>query len=270
MTRSRVLRHALGYLATATLLLAAGLAAGQQRDAAEVMRRVQRQDTATDEKVDFTMQLIDSSGRIRERTGTVYERQIAPGSLDEMRLIRFHSPPDFRKSGVLTIEHSDRDNDQWMYLPAYHATRRVAPANRGNRYMGTDFLYEDIMRAKIEEYRHTSRGQETLEGVRCLVIKAVPVAEKLQRETAYSKTVSWVDPARDVILRVDYYNRDGAFFKRLTMAGLERVSGNYRWRQMRMEDFGRRHVTIVNYHSRKIGLGVPKRYFTERYLKRGR
>ncbi|MFQ5830125.1 MAG: outer membrane lipoprotein-sorting protein [Candidatus Methylomirabilia bacterium] len=268
--RGRVVRWALGCVVVGGLLLRPGIAAGQERDPAEVMRRVQRQDTASDERVDFTMRLIDASGRIRKRTGTVYERQVAPGSLDEMRLIRFHSPPDFRRSGVLTVEHPDRDNDQWMYLPAYHTTRRVAAANRGNRYLGTDFFYEDIMRAKTEEYRYTIRGEETLQGVRCLVIEAVPVAEKLRRETAYSKTVNWVDPRRSVILRVDYYDREQAFFKRLTMSGVERLSGKYRWREMRMEDFARRHVTIVTYHGRKIGAGVPKRHFTERYLKRGR
>jgi uncharacterized protein len=255
---------------TSVLLFAAGLAAGQSVDPAELMRRVQRQNAAPDERVDFTMQLIDSPGQVRERTGTVYERQVAAGSLDEMRLIRFHSPPDFEGSGVLTIEHPDRDNDQWIYLPAYHTTRRIAPANRSDRYMGTDFLYEDIMRAKVEEYRHTRRGEETIDGARCQVIEAVPTAERLRRETAYSKTLYWVDPVRDVILRADYHDRNGGLFKRLTVAGIEEVSGKARWRVVRVEDFARRHVTTVQYHDRSIGSGVPERYFTEQYLKRGR
>jgi hypothetical protein len=234
------------------------------------MRRVQLQDSAVDEQVDFTMQLVDGSGQVRERTGTIYERQVAPGSPDEMRLIRYHSPPDLTGSGLLTIEHADRDADQWLYLPAYHTTRRVPPARRGDRYMGTDFLYQDIARAKIEEYRYTARGEEVIDGVRCVILEAVPVADQLRRETAYSKTLIWVDPARELVLRVDYYNRDGVFFKRLTVKTVERLAGKYRWREVRMEDLSRQHVTAVTYHGRRIDMGVPEHYFTERYLKRGR
>jgi hypothetical protein len=135
--------------------------------------------------------------------------------------------------------------------------------------MGTDFLYEDIMREKIDEYRYRTSGDDVLGGVRCLVLEAVPVAEQLARETAYSKKLIWVDPARDVILRVDYYDRDGRLFKRLIVAEIEKVADKYRWRAVRMEDFVRPHATVVRYHSRRIGTGVPERYFTERYLKRG-
>jgi hypothetical protein len=256
--------------ATASALaLAPCLAGAQTPDPVELMRRVKRQAAAPDEQVQFVMQLIDASGRLRERTGTVYEREVEPGSLDQMRLIRFHSPADIKGSAVLTIEHPDRENDQWLNVPAYHATRRIPPANRGDRYMGTDFLYEDIMREKIEEYRYRTSGDDTLDGVRCRVLEAVAVAEQLARETAYSKKVIWIDPARDLILRVDYYDRAGRLFKRLIVTEVEREAGRYRSRGVRMEDFARRHTTVMKYHGRKIGAGVPERYFTEQYLKRG-
>ncbi len=269
MTRQRLWRRAVWWVAAGAMGLAPCLAGGQTPDPVELMRRVQRQAAAADEQADFAMQLINASGQIRERTGTVYERLVAPGSLDEKRLIRFHSPADIKGSGVLTIEHPDRDNDQWLYLPAYHATRRISPANRGDRYMGTDFLYEDIMREKIEEYRYRTSGEDTLGGVRCVVLEAVAAAEQLARETAYSKKLIWVDPARNLILRVDYYDRDGRFFKRLIVTEVEKGTDKYRWRGVRVEDFVRQHTTVMTYHSRRIGAGVPERYFTEQYLKRG-
>ncbi len=270
MTRARWWRRAVWWVLAVSLALEPWRAGGQAPDPVEVMRRVQRQGTAPDEQTQFAMRLVDAAGQVRDRTGTVYQRQVAPGLLDEMRLIRFHSPADIKGSGVLTVEHPDRDNDQWLYLPAYHTTRRIAPANRGDRYMGTDFVYEDIMREKIEEYRYRTAGEDTAGGVRCLVLEAVPVAESLARETAYSKKLIWVDRARDVILRVDYYDREGRLFKRLTVPEIEQVADKSRWRVVRMEDLVRRHATVVTYHDRKIGAGVPERYFTEQYLRRGR
>jgi len=257
------------------LLLAPWQAVGQMqadaqtRDAVEVMRRVERQETAPDEQVRFTMRLIEPSGRVRERTGVVYERQVSPAGFDEMHLIRFYSPADIQGSGVLTIENQDRDNDQWLYLPAYHTTRRIAPANRGDRYMGTDFLYEDIMRERIEEYRYRISGEETVDGVPCLVVEATPAAERLARESAYSRKLIWVDPARDLVLKVDYFNRDGRLFKRLTVTATEKVADKHRWRAVRMQDLDRQHETTVEYRDRRIGAGVPESYFTEAYLKRG-
>lgn len=268
-------RIAGGLVAALGLLLARDPAAAQTAagdetpDPVEVIRRVLRQDTAADEQVQFTMRLIEASGRARERTGTVYEKLVSAGAVDEMRLIRFHTPPDIQGSGVLTVENPDRDNDQWIYLPAYHTTRRVASANRGDRYMGTDFLYEDIMRERVEEYAYRAAGTETVDGVPCLIIEATPAAERLARESAYSKKRIWVDTARDVILKVDFFNRDGRLFKHLTVTRTEKVGDRYRWRAVRMQDLDRQHETTVEYRDRRIGAGVPKNYFTEAYLKRG-
>ncbi len=256
-------------VAVASLVLAPRPAPALSVDPTALMRRVQQEDSAPDEQVQFMMDVIDAAGQVRARTGTIYLRQVTAGSVDQMRLIRFHSPADLKDSGVLTIEHPERDNDQWLYLPAYHTTRRIAPANRGDRYMGTDFLYEDIMREKVEEYRYRTAGEQKLQGVPCVVLEAVPIAPQLARETAYSRRLIWVDPARDIVLRADYYDREGRLLKRLIVEGVEKVAGKYRARAVRMEDFLRRHVTVVKYRGRKIGAGVPEKYFTERYLKRG-
>jgi hypothetical protein len=256
------------WLAATAVALVPCVSSAQNLDPVELIRRVQRQDTAPGEEVQFVMQLVDGSGQVRERTGTIYERQTAPASVDEMRLIRYYSPADIKGSGVLTIEHSDRPNDQWLYLPAYHTTRRIAPANRGDRYMGSDFLYEDIMRERVEEYEYRAAGKDTIDAVPCVVLEAVPVDRQLARESAYSKKRIWVDPDRDVILRVDFFDRDQRLFKRLTVVGVEKSQQKYRWREARMENFVRRHSTVMKYHDRKFE-PVPERYFTEQYLKRG-
>src|SRR5688500_1119934 len=95
------------------------LAHGQEPDAArDIMRRVLRDSRAADEAVDLVMELIDARGRVRRRATTIYSKKRTAEA--SMRLIRFHEPPDLARSGILTIEHADRDADQWIYLPAYH------------------------------------------------------------------------------------------------------------------------------------------------------
>ena len=75
--------------------------AGSAMDAKEMMRRVERQNSAADEVVQVEMTLINASGRRHVRTATLYQKQ--KNDVDDMRLIRFHTPPDMAKNGGLTI-----------------------------------------------------------------------------------------------------------------------------------------------------------------------
>src|SRR5687767_4980819 len=171
------------------------------------MRRVLRDSRANDEVVNVAMELVDATGRSRRRTATFHTKKRT--AEDSMRLIRFHSPPEFARSGILTIERSDGTSDQWIFLPAYHTSRRVPSANRGDTWMGTDFTYEDISDPKIEQYEYRTIGRERVRGVPCTLIEAVPSGKRLVAESAYGRTVSCVDVQESVALKVEYYDRAG-------------------------------------------------------------
>ena len=249
-------------------LIAMGSNAGFAMDAREIMRRVERQNSAGDEVVELTMTLVNASGRQHVRTATLYQKQ--KSDVDDMRLIRFHTPPDIAKNGVLTIENSDRADDQWIYLPAYHTVRRIAPANRRDTYMGTDFAYEDVTDRKLNEYQFKILRQEECNGTMCVVIESVPTASNLIKETGYSKTISWVDPVRYVILKEEFYDKEQNLFKVLTNSNLQQYSNKYRFKRMEMVNIQTNHRTIVEVNNRKIDTGIPAKIFTVRYLKRGR
>lgn len=237
-------------------------------DAKEIMRQVELQSSAADEVLDITMTLVDAEGKERSRTATLYTKQ--KSGMDDMRLIRFHTPADIAKSAVLTIENSDRDNDQWVYLPAYHTTRRIATANRSDNYMGTDFAYEDITDPRIDEYQYSVLRQEKHRETECVVIESIPTAEKLVKETAYSKTVSWVDPKKFVTLKQEFHNKKGELFKILTNLELKQYGEKYRWQRTEMENIQTKHKTTNEVTDRKLNTGLKDNMFTQRYLKRGR
>jgi len=241
----------------------------QTKDAArDIMRRVLRDSRAEDEVISVSMQLVDANGRVRRRTATFYAKKKT--AENSVRLIRFHAPPEFARSGILTIERSEGDADQWIYLPAYHASRRVPSANRGDTWMGTDLTYEDITDAKIEQYEYRTVGTDRVNGVACTLIEAVPTERKLVEESAYSKTVSCVDVDQSVALRIEYFNRAGQHFKTLTNSGLRRVGKYRRWDVSEVVDLTRNHKTILELGERKLDRGLNDEYFDVRYLERGR
>jgi uncharacterized protein len=241
----------------------------QVKDSArDIMRRVLRDSRAEDEVIGVTMQLLDATGRVRRRTATFYSKKRTPENSE--RLIRFHTPPEFARSGILTIERTDGDADQWIYLPAYHASRRVPSANRGDTWMGTDFTYEDITDAKLEQYEYKTVGSDRLNGVACTLIEAIPKDRKLVEQSAYSKTVSCVDLDQSVALKIDYYDRSGQLFKVLTNSELRRFGKYRRWEVSEMAELKRNHKTRLEFGDRKLDRGLSDEYFDVHYLERGR
>jgi hypothetical protein len=266
-------RPAIGTLAPLILLMvmprALALVHAQGPDGPrEIMQRVLRDSRADDEVADVLMELVDARGRVRRRTTTIYSKKRT--AHESARLIRFRDPPDLARSAILSIEHADRDADQWIYLPAYHAARRVASANRGDTWMGTDFTYEDITDAKIEQYAYTTLRREQLDNVRCTVIEAVPTDRTLKEQSAYSRTIFWVDADESVALKIDYYDRAGRLFKILTNAQLRRHGSYRRWDVTRVHDVIRNHQTVLTITDRKINRGLSDEYFDVSYLERGR
>jgi hypothetical protein len=258
-----------GLLVAAVMVSLPTPAPTQGKDGArDIMRRVLRDSRAEDEVISVAMQLIDATGRVRRRTATFYSKK--RNAEDSVRLIRFHAPPEFARSGILTIERTDGDADQWIYLPAYHASRRVPSANRGDTWMGTDFTYEDITDAKIERYEYRTIGSDRVNGVACAMIEAIPRERKLVEESAYAKTVSCVDVEQSVALKIDYYDRTGQVFKVLTNSGLRRFGKYRRWDVSEMEDLKRKHKTRLESGDRQIDRGLSDEYFDVRYLERGR
>ncbi len=259
------------HVARATLLLVflqpgSGVAPAQD-EAEEIMRAVVHQGSAEDQVVKVTMRLVSRNGDERRRTAILYSKKRS--AEDDMRMIRFESPPDLANSGILSIEHSDGDPDQWLYMPAYHTSRKVAAVNRSGTWMGTDFAYEDIVDPRLSQYRYRIVGQESLDGVSCAVVEAIPVDSRLASQSAYSKAIYWIDRGNALFVRVDFYDRGGELFKKLINSDLVRVGAYRRWGRTQMQHLKRQHSTILEFSDWKVDAGLSDRYFTVRYLERG-
>jgi hypothetical protein len=249
------------------LILGAGLPlwAGEAR---EIMDEVVRNGSAVSEQCSIRMAL-SSDGIVRERTALFFSRKKEDGRPELKKLIRFTSPPELAKSAVLTIENRDQDDGQWIYLPAVFTSKQIPSKNRSDRYMGTDFYYEDIVTMKLDEFEFETLGRESTGGTESVRISQVATSEKQKRESGYSKVVHWIDPAKKVILKSEYYGKDGKLAKRLQAGDIRAYGRYYRADKVQMEDLTRKHSTLIQYLDRKIDVDVPDRLFSIRSLERG-
>ncbi len=250
--------------------LLTGFIAMQEPTGREVMELYKAQDRTRNISADETMTLVDARGRERERQFTY----VTSTDTDDNRkmLIRFLAPADIAGTGFLAIEHSDREDDRWLYLPALRKSRRIAGSDKTDDFVGSGFTYEDLESEKLEFHQYTLMGSENVDGVETWVIDAVATDPQRLEDSGYSKRDLWITKDHHVLIRARYYDRAGAFVKELRATDVRQVPGSDKWRayRMTMEDMRNGKVTILTVEEYGVDKDVPDSYFSERYLKRWR
>src|SRR5262245_18954686 len=165
-------------------------------------RQVQR---VKDEEEQLLLRLVSKSGAVKERRVVRYTLNGA-SDLNKI-LIRFLAPRDVENTALLTWEAKDGHDDQWLYLPATRNAKRIAAAGKKNRFMGTDFAYEDLRPENLAAHTYRATGDETLDGQECWVIESVPANERQASDTGYSKRRLWVRKDNYTLVKLEYYDK---------------------------------------------------------------
>jgi hypothetical protein len=123
--RMKATRNIGALLLLAFVVSFSGVAISEELTGREIMERNEKQNKGEDEFNETSMKLVNKRGQERKRKIEYYSKT---GKDDNDKiLIRFVEPADVKGVGLLTIEHSDRDDDQWLYLPALKKVRRHPP-----------------------------------------------------------------------------------------------------------------------------------------------
>jgi outer membrane lipoprotein-sorting protein len=257
-------------LKLASMVLLVGLLWPQQPSGREVMEQYKLQDRTADESSTQTMTIVNSRGATRERQVTYVTKTDADDN--RKMLIRFLAPANIAGTGFLSIEHGDRDDDRWLYLPAVRKTRRIAGSDKTDDFVGSQFTYEDLDSEQLALYDYTLTGSETVDGTDAWVVEAVATDPKKIEDTAYGRRELWIGKEHHTLIRAKYYDKSGAYVKLFEASDVRQVRGSEKWRayRMTMEDVQEGDKTILEVSEYVIDQGVSDAFFSERYLKRGR
>jgi uncharacterized protein len=174
-------------------------------------------------QVDLTMTLINDRGQRRERRNTSIIK-LQPNGIDSKFLVRFNDPPDVAGTGLLQVEHSDGDDDLWIYLPALKKARRLVASNKKDSFVGSDFSYADIALPKVDLYRHVLRGTEQVDGMTCYVIESTPANDAVKSNNGYARKVTWVRTDNFLETKVEYYDLASRLMKTQRVARHQAVA----------------------------------------------
>lgn len=223
-----------------------------------------------DSVADATFTLINKTGqeRVRKTFGTT---KLAENGIDNMRMTRFMSPPDVKGTVSLLIEHADKDDDIWIYLPALKKVRRLVSNNKKDSFMGTDFTYADVIGYKVGEWSYKLLKEEMVEGQPCYVIEALPKSDAVKTSNGYSKRVSWLRKDNLMAVKVDYWDEAGQLLKTSNFTDIQLVDQKRgKWQAMRLETSNVQtgHRTVIKFDNFKANQQVKDEFFTTRYMEK--
>ena len=172
---------------------------------------------------------------LKNRHGQESRREIRIRNLEvindgDKSLTIFDSPKDVKGTAFLNYTHKMGDDDQWLYLPALKRVKRISSRNKSGSFMGSEFSYEDISSQEIEKYTYKWLRDEIFNGMECFVVERYPVDNK---NSGYSRQVSWIDKLEYRTWKVQYYDRKNEHLKTLVMSNYQQYENKF-WRALEM------------------------------------
>lgn len=267
---------------TATVVLALGLAgasvlstgvsyAQELPSGRKIMQQVNARDEGEHVVRTMRLELTDRRGRTRVQTVRSLRRYFG----EEKRTVLFYtSPANVKGTAFLTYDYPDpdRDDDQWLYLPALRKVRRISAADRGDYFLGTDLTYEEVKKeGKVElaDYRFTTKGTEEVDGHRTYVVEGRPVSENIVDELGYSRVRWRIDPEIWMIRKADYWDTNGNPLKTLENLKIEQIDGIRTTTKLRVENHKTGHKTVITWSNIDYEAPVDEDMFERRALRRG-
>jgi hypothetical protein len=201
--------------------------AADDPEARAIMERVDARDDGDNQTNDMQMILIDKGGKKRVRKIATFKKDKGD---DTYRLMFFKQPADVKDTAFLTYDYDDpeKDDDQWLYLPALRKTKRIATSDKSGSFMGSDLNYSDMTSRNLEDYDFSfyEKGKESeVRSKKVWVIWSIPRSKDVIDETGYKKSLLFVRPDIDMVVRAINWVKDGGYLKYVDMRELEKIDG---------------------------------------------
>jgi len=261
------------------LLLAAlvlGAASGIADDVApptgrEIMGWADARDDGDKSTTDMKMVLIDKNGSQRKRTIRSLRMDVGE---DTYSLMFFLDPADVKDTGFLTYDYDDdeRDDDQWLYLPALKKTKRIASGDKSGSFMGSDFSFADMTDRPLDYYDYKLLKESEVDGEPVWIVEAIPNTEKEVDETGYTKQIAFVRQDNHVVVRSKSWLKKGGRNKYFDVKKLEQIDGIWTATEMTMTTKkGKKtlHKTVLVSDNVRYGQKMDDDDFSIRKLEQG-
>jgi len=252
------------------LALSAMAIASDNLTGKEIIDEVSSRHNADYEFETQKMILIDKKGNEETRKLRRYSRK---GKNDLFKyLLVFDKPKGVKGVALLTWQNKNKDDDQWMYLPALSKIKRIAKGGNKNYFMGTDYAFEDLVSENKNKFRYEKQANKIIDGNECYVIDVYPNTKQMKKASGYKYRALYIRKDIFFTVQIDYFSKRGKYIKQQKLLELEKIKGQmYRAKISIMDNLKEKHKTKIVIVKRKLNKkSVPAKFFKQRYIKSGR
>ncbi|MCK5547305.1 MAG: outer membrane lipoprotein-sorting protein [Rhodospirillaceae bacterium] len=263
-------------LAAFILIFSSSFVAAQELAARQIMEKVNDREDGDNRTAEMQMVMIDKNGDKRVRKIKTFDKDIVTdkGDEDRRRIMFFLTPADVKDTGFLTYDYyaNEKDDDQWLFLPALKKTKRIASTDKSGSFMGSDFNYSDMTRKNLDAYDFKILKEADVRGAKTWVIEAMPKTRDEIDETGYKKSVAFVRQDNFVIVRAVHWTAVGGKLKYLDATGLELIDGVWTVTATSMttkKNKATLHKTELTFSNVRYNQNLNDAMFTLRRLEKG-
>jgi len=237
----------------------------------EVAQKAHDVDDGDNTISNMKMILIDKRGKKRVRD---LKRFAKDKGDDELKLMFFLSPADVKNTAFLTYDYEDsnKDDDQWLYLPELKKVKRIASSDKSSSFMGSDFTYSDMTSRNVEDYTYKIMKEPMVNGHKTWQMLVTPKSQKTIDETGYTKSIVFIRQDNFIVVQALNYVKQGKKLKYMKVLGLEQIDGIWTTTKIQMTTKkGKKtlHKTILEFSDIKHNQDLDESLFTTRTLERG-
>ena len=194
----------------------------------DIMQKVQDRDDGDNIITNMQMQLIDKNGHKRIRNMRTFSKDIGE---DEKKLIFFLSPSDVKNTAFLTFDYKsdEKDDDQWLYLPALNKTKRIPASDKDSSFMGSDFSYFDMTKPILSDFNIKLIKESVVKrksgNQKVWIVEMTPKNDEIRDETGYLKSVVYVRQDNYMMTRAKFYLKKAKRVKYMDVKKVETIDG---------------------------------------------
>ncbi len=263
-------------LTTTLILIAFSLALpsytmADDAKAREIMQKADDREDGDHRTSDMLMILIDKKGNKREKFFKVFSKDYGE---DTKQIMFIEKPSNIRNTGFLTFAYDapEKDDDQWLYLPALGKPKRIASSDKDGSFMGSDLNYSDMSSKELSDYNYRLLKESTLKGSKVWIIESIPKTKEVIDETGYKKSIIAVRQDNYVITKIKSWTKDGGYVKLIDFNKIELIDNVWVPLEIKVtKKLGKKikHKTHIVISNVKFNQNLSDDMFTLRRIKKG-
>ena len=266
-----VIQYTMALALIVSLVTVAPPGAMAEDTARSIMEKVDARDDGDNMTADVEMILIDKNNHERRREMKIFSKD---KGVDTLKIQFFLAPADVKDTGFLTVDYyaGEKDDDQWLYLPDLHKTKRIATSDKSSAFMGSDFSYADMTDRVLDEWTYKLLKEDKIDGDKVWLIQALPASKAVEDRYGYKKSILFVRQDIFLMARAIHVLNEGKKIKYMESKKIEHIDGIWvateRWMKTTVNK-RTTHRTILNWRDVKFNTPIDEAYFSIRQLEKG-